>query len=219
VNPFPKQSKPDSRSVPPTADVATPSPARSAGIELSAREGFWRQYLEEAAKGDEQAFAGLYDESSGLVYSVALRILGNEADAEEVTLEVYTHIWKYAKDFDAGRGTVCAWLAMLARSRAIDRLRAGASRRTCERELPAAFAIIDPGILPDEAGEASERRRFVQAALETLSAEQREAIELAYFSGLSHSELAARLGRPLGTVKTRIRLAMMKLRALLEPLA
>jgi RNA polymerase sigma-70 factor, ECF subfamily len=188
-------------------------------VELRPREGFWRRYLERAAGGDEQALAALYDESSGLVYSICLRVLGNEADAEEITLEVYAHIWRCAKDFDAGRGTVCAWLAMLARSRAIDRLRAGATRRTSERELPAAFAVVDPEILPDEAGAASERRRFVQAALETLSAEQRQAIELAYFSGLSHSELAARLGQPLGTIKTRIRLAMMKLRELLEPLA
>ena len=219
MNPSRKRSKPDSGPVPLTADDATSTRSRAAGIDLRPRESFWRQCLERAAAGDEQAFAGLYDESSGLVHSVALRILGNAADAEEVTLEVYTHVWRSAGDFDAGRGSVCAWLAMLARSRAIDRFRSGATRRTCERELPAAFAIVDPGILPDEAGSANERRRFIQAALGTLSAEQRQAIELAYFSGLSHSELAVKLGQPLGTVKTRIRLAMMKLRELLEPLA
>lgn len=217
MNPSPKKSKPDSGPVSSLAAETTSSTHAAAA--LRPREGFWRQCLERAATGDEQAFAGLYDESSGLVHSVALRILGNAADAEEVTLEVYTHVWRSAGDFDAGRGSVCGWLAMLARSRAIDRLRSGATRRASERELPEAFAIVDPGILPDEAGSASERRRFIQAALGSLSAEQRQAIELAYFSGLSHSELAAKLGQPLGTVKTRIRLAMMKLRELLEPLA
>lgn len=219
MTPSGKKSKPDSGLVPPVAGDATLETACSATVDLRPREAFWRQCLERAAAGDEQAFAGFYDESSGLVYSVALRILGNAADAEEVTLEVYTHVWRSAGDFDAARGSVRAWLAMLARSRAIDRLRSGATRRTFERELPEAVAIVDPGILPDEAGAANQRRRFIQAALETLSAEQRQAIELAYFSDLSHSELAAKLGQPLGTVKTRIRLAMMKLRELLGPLA
>jgi RNA polymerase sigma-70 factor (ECF subfamily) len=191
---------------------------RPAGIDLWPRDGAWTQYIERAASGDEEALAGLYDESGGLVYSTALRILGNEADAEEVTLEVYSQVWRCAPDFDRNRGAAGAWLAMLARSRAIDRLRSGAARRAKEREMPESRDFSDPGILPDEAGAASEQRRMIQAALGALSPEQREIVELAYFSGLSHSELAARLGQPLGTVKTRIRLAMMRLRKLLEPL-
>lgn len=192
---------------------------RPAGIDLWPRDAAWKDLIERAAARDEEALAGLYDESSGLVYSLALRILGNEADAEEVTLEVYTQVWRCAADFDRARGTAGAWLTTLARSRAIDRLRSGAARRAKERDLPAAGEISDPGLLPDAAGEASEQNRLIREALGMLPAEQREAIELAYFSGLSHSELAARLGQPLGTVKTRIRLAMMRLRKILEPLA
>jgi RNA polymerase sigma-70 factor (ECF subfamily) len=193
--------------------------ARPAGIEAWPRDSAWTHYIERAAAGDEQALTDLYDESSALVFSLALRILGNEADAEEVTLEVYTQVWRRAGDFDRGRGSAGAWLTTLARSRAIDRLRAGAMRRASERSLPEAGTLCDPGPLPDAAGQAGEQRRFVQAALDALSPEQRELIELAYFSGLTHSELARRLHQPLGTVKTRIRLAMMKLRKLLEPLA
>lgn len=203
MNPYKRESEPE---------------VRAAGIGLWPRDGAWKQYIERAAWGDEEALAGLYDESGGLVYSTALRILGNEADAEEVTLEVYAQVWKCAADFDRNRGAAGTWLAMLARSRAIDRLRSNAAQRTLECELPENCKVSDPGMLPDEAGAAGERRRTVEAALQTLPAEQRELVELAYFSGLSHSELAARLGQPLGTVKTRIRAAMMKLRKSLEPL-
>ncbi len=189
-----------------------------AGAELRAREAAWSEYIRRAATGEQQALASLYDESSHVVYSLALRILGNTADAEEVTLDVYTQVWRSAGKFDSQRAAAATWLMMLARSRAIDRLRSCAVRRTSEEPLPAWAEFADTTERPDEAGAASEQRRFIRAALESLSPEQREAIELAYYSGLSHSELAARLSQPLGTVKTRIRLGMMRLRELLEPL-
>jgi RNA polymerase sigma-70 factor (ECF subfamily) len=144
---------------------------------------------------------------------MALRILENPADAEEVTLDIYTQVWRSASNFDERRGSVIAWLVTMARSRAIDRLRSGASRGRREEALmdlnaAAVEAPVQPGV-----------GREVHAALKTLAPEQREAIELAFWYGYSHSELAARLSQPLGTVKTRIRTGMMKLRSQLEGLA
>jgi 1-acyl-sn-glycerol-3-phosphate acyltransferase len=185
---------------------------KAASGELELR---WNQCMERIAQGDGEALGRLYDGTHSLVYGLALRILGDTADAEEVTLDVYSQVWKTAGNFDLYRGTVSAWLVMLARSRAIDRLRAGAARRQREEtrgELPDAPAST---VSPEEVSLLSQQRRLVRAALDTLAPEQREAIELAFFSGLSHSELASRLGQPLGTVKTRIRLGMMKLRELL----
>ncbi len=186
---------------------------------LWVRDEAWVEYIERAAAGDQDALASLYDESCQLVYSLALRILGDAADAEEVTLDVYSQVWRNPRRFDPERGTVRTWLATLARSRAIDRLRSRAARRQREEPFPERPEFPDTTACPEEAGAAGQQRRLLEAALRELAPEQREAIELAYFLGLSHSELAARLGQPLGTVKTRIRLGMMKLRDLLQPIA
>lgn len=180
------------------------------------RDVTWRNYIERSAGGDQSALAQLYDESSPLVYSLALRMLGDAADAEEVTMDVYTQVWRTAARYDDARGSPMAWLVTLTRSRAIDRARSRAGRT--EREEP----ILDFSLVreeresPEAAAETGQRRKRVQAALSKLSPEQREAIQLAFFSGLTHSELARRLGQPLGTVKTRIRSGMMKLREQLE---
>jgi RNA polymerase sigma-70 factor, ECF subfamily len=181
---------------------------------------YWDQsillhYVERSAGGDQGAFALLYDATRQLVYATTLRILGEPADAEEVTLDVYMQVWRNAKDYTDRRGSVGAWLMMLARSRAIDRVRLRASRTRREEPLPelAQFRSTQPG--PDRQTEHSQRRRRIASALETLTPEQREAIELAFFSGLTHTELAARLNQPLGTVKTRVRQDMMKIRELL----
>ena len=173
------------------------------------------EYVRRTAQGEEEALAILYDETNRLVYGLALRILGEPADAEEVTLDVYTQVWRNARGFDPQRGNVTAWLVMLTRSRAIDRLRSGAGRK--EREEPLEWLPDLPASAesPEQASVSSQQRRWVRAALAELSPEQREAIELAFFGGLSHGELAARLGQPLGTVKTRIRSGMMKLREVL----
>jgi RNA polymerase sigma-70 factor, ECF subfamily len=178
-------------------------------------QSVWSRYLERSAGGDQGAFALLYDASRRLVYATALRILGDPADAEEVTLDVYLQVWRNAKDYVDHRGTVVAWLLMLARSRAIDRLRSRASRTRREEPFQefAQFRSTDPA--PDHEIELSQRRRRVVSALDTLPPEQREVIELAFFSGLTHTELAAQLNQPLGTVKTRVRQGMMKIRELL----
>ena len=178
----------------------------------------WNEHLSRIAEGDQEALKRLYDESSSLVYSLARRILSDEADAEEVTVDVFAQVWRTARTFEARRGSAASWLGTLARSRAIDRLRAHGTRRKKETPLNSAQSLRAAANLPDEESILAQERGLVRKALALLSPEQREAIELAYFGGLSHAELAARLRAPLGTVKTRIRLAMMKLRESLQPL-
>ena len=178
-----------------------------AGASRTDLDRTWTGYVKRIAAADQGALAELYDATYRLIYGMALRILGNQADAEEVTLDIYTQVWRNAASFDDRRGSVVAWLTTMARSRAIDRLRSAGSRSRREESLMeadgaiAAYETAQPGV-----------GREVRAALNTLTPEQREAIELAYWYGYSHSELAERLGQPLGTVKTRIRTGMMKLR-------
>jgi len=180
--------------------------ARSPRTEL---EVVWREHIHAVSSGKQEALAALYDASSNLVYSIALRILGNAADAEEVTLDTYTQVWRTAPTFDAQRGSAISWLATIVRSRAIDRRRALTVREQ-RREPLADVAGTEP---PDTAV-----AHTVENALKSLPAEQRELIELAYWYGYSHSELSDRLGLPLGTIKTRIRTGMLKLRSQLGEL-
>jgi RNA polymerase sigma-70 factor (ECF subfamily) len=191
---------------------------KAAPAQQALREGLWKKHLSRIAAGDQSGLAALYDESSSLVYSIALRVLGDTADAEEVTLDVYTQVWRMAASYDPGRGTVVAWLATQARSRAIDRLRSRAGRVEREQPMVQFFDLGEAAPSPEEQSEARQKRRHIFSALATLSPEQREVIQLAFFSDLSHGELADRLRQPLGTVKTRIRSGMMKLRENLEHL-
>ena len=147
-----------------------------------------------------------------------MRVLGDASAAEEVLLDVYTQVWRQATSYDAQRGTPLAWLTTIARSRAIDRLRAGWQDQQRKEPLETLGEAPTSAANPEEMTVASERQRLIRAALETLSPEQREVIELAYYSGLSHSEIASKLNQPLGTVKTRTRLGMMKLREALMPI-
>lgn len=179
-----------------------------AGAPRPELERTWAALVRRIAAGDHDALAALYDASNRLIYGMVLRILGNPADAEEVTLDIYTRVWRNASSFEEGRGAVVAWLMTMARSRAIDRLRSGANRSRREEPMT---EVDDVAAAPGSA-EAGVRRE-VAAALRILTPDQREAIELAYWYGYSHAELAARLGQPLGTVKTRIRMGMMKLRS------
>ena len=169
-------------------------------------------------RGDRDALARLYDETRSVVYGLALRILNDTADAEEVTLDVYLQAWRSAGQFDAERGSVMSWLVTLTRSRAIDRLRSRASRRRVQAPLPDGleFPATDPG--PEEVAAFAERRRVVRNALATLPPAQRRALELAYFAGMTQTEVAAHLDQPLGTIKTRVRAGMARLRAQLAGL-
>ena len=183
-----------------------------------ARDQDWVVLIRRIAVGDQAAMAALYDATSRLVYSLVLRILVDPSTAEEVLLDTYTQVWRQAANYDCDRGTPLAWLMTIGRSRALDRLRAGWQEHQRREPLDAASSAISQTANPEEATANDERRRIVGAALTSLAPEQREVIELAYYSGLSHSEIALQIGLPLGTVKTRIRLGMNKLREQLRPI-
>lgn len=174
--------------------------------------------LARVAKGDQQAFSQLYDRSSGLLYTLALRILGHRDEAADLLQEVYLEVWRKVARYDIGRGTPVAWLITLTRSRAIDRLRARGARPSAAESLDNASAaqVPDRGQGPFEAHADHEIRERVSRALSSLPPPQQQAIELAYYEGLTHMEIAARLNQPLGTVKTRIKLGMAKLRETLR---
>ena len=173
------------------------------------------------AAGDEQALGVLYDRWATTVHTLAYYLLGQADEAEDAVEETFWQAWREAGRYDASRGAVSTWLSTIARSRALDRQRA--RRRRAEEPLESVPASYDGtgGVAgsraqpasPQQEAEASERARDIAAALEKLPAEQREVIELAYFGGLSQSEIATRTSLPLGTVKTRARLALEKLRA------
>ena len=187
----------------------------------SAREAAWSNYVRRCAESDQSALGSLYDESSRHVYGVVLSVLRDVSDAEEITLDVYSQVWRSAALYSAQRGSVVAWLLTLARSRAIDRLRSRVNRQNREQPISESpgFNFPSTDSTPEESAAASQVRVRIQQALGGLPPDQREAVELAYFSGLSHSELAAHLGQPLGTVKTRIRMGMIKLREQLQGLS
>lgn len=187
-------------------------------MDVRARDRVWIALIKRAAAGDQDALASLYDSTSRLVYGLILRIVSDPATAEEVMVDVYKQVWRQASDYAEGRGAPLAWLLTIARTRALDRLRAGWQDQQRKQPLDAASQAISQSANPEEMTVLAERQRFVRAALGSLSSEQREAIELAYYSGLSHSEIALQLGQPLGTIKTRIRLGMIKLRDQLRPI-
>ncbi len=152
-----------------------------------------------------------------MVRYLALRIVGDRATAEDVTIEVYLQVHQQAARFDPARGTPAAWILTLTRTRAIDSLRRDVPRRRCQ-SLPEPIPLPSPLPNPETHSVISERRKMVRKALATLTKEQRQVLEIAYFTGLSHSQIAAQLGQPLGTVKTRIRLGLNALRNQLGPL-
>jgi RNA polymerase sigma-70 factor (ECF subfamily) len=176
----------------------------------------WHESIAAIASGDESALASLYDSASGLVYSLALRILRSRDDAEEVTLDVFMQVWKIAPKYDPGRGSPRAWLARLARCRAIDRLRSHSTRIKLERPLVPEFHPPSAEASPEIAALRSQDRTRILQAMQALPQEQKELVELAYYAGLTHVELAEQLGLPLGTIKTRIRSAMMAMRTAFE---
>lgn len=179
------------------------------------------EVIEAMRRGDRAAFAALYDRTRTLVYGLALRILRDSADAEEITVDVYAQLWRNAVRFDPRRGGLRAQLVTMTRSRSIERLRSGAHRqRLRETSEPLENAMNSASaVSPEKQVLVSERQESVRAALAALPNDQRRALELAFFEGLTHSELAAHLGLPLGTVKSHIRSGMIRLRKQLAALA
>lgn len=164
------------------------------------------------ADGDESALATLYDRWSQPVYSLVAHLLRDADGAEDVVEETFWQVWQRASSYDASRGTVRTWVLTIGRSRALDRMRSRRRNRE-DGTTTADLAILrDQTSDPSQDAEGAERRQLVYAALSELPDDQRLALELAYFRGLSQSEIAQFLGEPLGTIKTRMRLGMQKLR-------
>lgn len=171
------------------------------------------EIVRRVAEGDETAIADLYDRYRRVIFALALRVLRDRGEAEEILIDVFLQVWRTASRYEPGRGSVCAWLMTLTRSRAIDRLR---SRPRPAGAVDSAMETARPAVTgPEEAMEHALRRRRVTDALSALSEHQRQAIALAYYGGLSHAEIAARLGEPLGTIKSRIRMGLTALRDVL----
>jgi RNA polymerase sigma-70 factor (ECF subfamily) len=189
--------------------VIAPSGVSAAKAEADAAD---QAILARMAQGDGDALAELYDRYARPVYSLALRILRDARDAEDVVQEVFAQAWRHAARYSPARGVVAAWLVTLARSRAIDRLRARKARPEGASDDRPGLQFIDSAPPIDHQLLSSEQVTRVRAALEELPVLQRVAVELAYFEGLTHVEIANRLEQPLGTIKTRIRLALGKLR-------
>jgi RNA polymerase sigma-70 factor, ECF subfamily len=160
--------------------------------------------------GNQDAMAQLYDRYSSVVYAVALRVLADAAAAEDILQEIFMQLWRNPGAFDASRGNLAPWLAVIARNRAVDVLR----KRRPQAEITETTVSVEP----DFASEADRGRNVekVRAVLKEMPAQQRSALEMAYFEGYSHSEIAEKTKEPLGTIKTRIRTGLMLLRKAVE---
>ena len=168
--------------------------------------------IREASRGEVGAISCIYDRFAGLLLTMAEKILGDRAMAEDLVHDVFLEVWRHASTFDPTRGSVRTWILVRLRSRALDRLRSAKTRREVPNDDQEPTLAVDeaedPALAPD--------RRAVRRALSELPPEQREVIELAYFQGLTSSEIAERMGSPLGTVKSRTAAGLAKLRAVMD---
>jgi RNA polymerase sigma-70 factor (ECF subfamily) len=193
--------------------------------DVSQQEAFYKalddeELMERLFHRDLEAFRALYERYGSLVYSTCLRIVRDAQIAEDMVQEIFLRIWRKPESYLPQRGRFVTWLTSVTRNRAVDEIRSRnrrfrhetASPEEQEREVPAAERM-DPALT----AELSDQRRLILAALEEIPREQREVIELAYFGGFTQQEISERLSQPLGTVKTRIRLGMQKLRGALTP--
>ena len=177
----------------------------------------WVALVQSIAAGDQLALHALYQRAHRIVFTLALRLTANRETAEELTVDVFYDVWRRAATYDAASGTVLGWIMNQARSRAIDRLRFdGRKKRRGDgaAALPGEL-LVEPAADPHDVLELSQLGATLRAALAVLTPDERLAIETTFFDGLSHTEAAARLGQPLGTLKTRIRSALTKLRSAL----
>ena len=172
-----------------------------------------KELIGKISRGCESALGKLYDRMISQVYGLALKILRSKPEADEVTIDVFRQIWDKALDYTPDRGTPSAWLITLTRSRAIDKLRSDTKRKSLQDRLHDDIpSNIDP---PDETTETREKRALIEKALLELTPKQRESIELAYFYGLTQTEISVRMNEPLGTVKSWMRAGMIRLREII----
>jgi RNA polymerase sigma-70 factor (ECF subfamily) len=168
------------------------------------------------AKNESWALAEIYDRYARLVFSLALKILNDRSGAEEIAQEVFAKVWRGSGDFDARRGKFSSWLIGITHHQCIDELRRRRVRPTTESADHITLVETSSANDPVEAAAQSLERARVKQALEQIPREQRVVIEMAFFQGLTHQEIADRLNEPLGTIKTRVRLGMQKLKTLLQ---
>lgn len=169
--------------------------------------------MQKIADGDAASLRVLYERHAPVCFAICLRVIGDRQEAEQILIDVFAEVWRTPGRFDASRGSAAGYLAMMARSRAIDHARAN-------RQMPTVALVDgDAGLLdasakgqPGAKPMADEQRAIVQTALDGLTADQREAVGLAFYAGLTHTEIAARLNRPIGTVKTHIRQGLVRMR-------
>ncbi len=175
--------------------------------------------MQRTGQGDRGSFEQLYERFSGVLFSTALHVLGNQEAAEDVTQEVFVAIWEKAPLYDSGRGKPLTWAVTLARHKAIDRLRSQQRKGVLHDRIEQETKIFEEhtGNVSLDEVESAETCRLVRDALRHLARNQRQAIELAFFTGLTQAQIARQLGLPLGTVKARIRRGMMKLREIIAP--
>ena len=171
--------------------------------------------IRRVAGGDRAALRLVYDKTAAKLFGVCLRILNDRSEAEDVLQDVYLNVWRKASAFDETRASPITWLVAIARNRAIDRLRASGVARLSE-PIEAADAIADPALIAAETLEAAQENRRLYSCLEELEMRQSAAIRAAFMDGLTYEQLAERQGVPLGTMKSRIRRGLAKLRACLE---
>lgn len=179
-----------------------------------AAESEWVSLVQAVSTGDQRALRSLYDRAQRIVFTLMMRIVNDRAAAEELTVDVFHDIWRRASSYDAETGPVLGWILNQARSRALDRLRFE-SRKKRVAPFPQASAPTEGVREPDEAVDLQSQRHLLESALAVLTPPEREAVESAFFGELTYSEVAQRLNEPLGTVKTRIRNALRKLRGAL----
>jgi len=193
--------------VPAQAGVPHPGTPAGAGPEPTALA----ELLQRSARGDRAAFAELYDATAARVHGLSLRVVRDPAQAEEVTQEAFLEIWRTASRYDVGRGSAVSWLLTIAHRKAVDRVRSAEASSRRESTYHHRNQTVDHDATADAATASLEARR-VRTALGALTDMQREAIELAYFGGYTHTEVATLLDLPVGTAKTRIRDGLIRLR-------
>ena len=197
--------------------MANPSLARDEVLET--------ELLENIGRGDRESFRQLHERYAGVLFSTAYQVLNNQAEAEDVLQDVFVQIWDKAKLYDRGRGKPLTWALTLTRNKSIDRLRSAQRRHRLKDEVEKESTVVEHRGAGGNHGSVDsgeqvyilEKNKLVRNAVLQLSTEQRQAIEMAFFGGLTQNEIALQLHEPLGTVKARIRRGMIKLKDLIEP--